>query len=266
MSEGAKIVKTGCGLLAVVLVVVGGVVGAAWYGGLRGEYEPAIASGDELRSGQASLPAFVPPLDGRISEERLRLYVEVRRAMHPASQRLSERMLRDDELSRQSSHGVLSSIRQARDLPRLEADVIQARNRALLDREMTLDEFTWLTYVTYWAERRLVLPPEKRRFDRVLDYGPLQRVRRLFREQVETAELTGEGLTDEWCEALRLEQDRLEEAWFRLPWEGEVPLTIRESLAPHALELGELFHVLTEDYELGEIERRGVAYKRSSKG
>ncbi|MEM7244809.1 MAG: hypothetical protein AAF533_05665 [Acidobacteriota bacterium] len=254
----------GCGCLAIVVLKIVALVGmGSWWGSFRDDFELAVESGDELTVRDETLGAYVPPLDGRLTTERLDVFLTVRRDLHPPMQRLSECFSRLEELdgNEQQRPGiVLEVLSTARVLPERMGQVIDARNRLLLEHGMSLDEFTWMTYVAYWAEPDLFVPEEKQQRHRGLDMGPRRDLRRLFRAQVEQAD-TDASLSESWTSALAVELRRLEENPTKTPWEGAVPTPVRESLAPHAAELGELFLPFVEDFELGQVERDGIGYR-----
>lgn len=276
MSERAKSAKSGwkscclIGCLGLSFLVVAGLLGGtAWIGGLSsrfGEAEELKAQRQELEAAQP----FRPAADGRVPQERLEAFLRVRaRVVDPCERvggffnkvrELEEAERRGEEPGFAEGFGVATAALQ---LPGLLADYFEARNRALVEESMTLEEWRWYTVLAYRAGggafRRDGTPAEGPNVKG--SGGDRELARRTLLAQLEAAREAGpEAVGADWIAALEAEAQRLDEAEERTwPWDGGLPEPVRESLAVQAPRLRELHCTGAEEFELDEIEQDGMS-------
>lgn len=275
MSEASKSGSSGrkscclLGCLGLALAVVAGLVGSAvWFGGLSSRFGKA----EELKAQREQLAAtspFVPAADGRVPPERLEAFLRVRARVADSCERvggffaevwkLEQAERRGEEPGLGEAFGVVTAAFQ---LPGLLADYFEARNRALVEESMTLDEWRWYTVLAYRAGDG-AFRREERSEDRPEQSGSGHRelARRTLLAQLEAARAAGpEAVGGDWIAALEAEAQRLDDAEERTwPWDGGLPERVRESLAVREQRLRELHCSGTEEFELDEIEKDGVS-------
>jgi hypothetical protein len=258
------------GCLGLGLLAVAGLLGgAAWMGALSSRFGEA----EELKAQRQELAAsspFTPAADGRVPPERLEAFLRVRaRVAGPCErvggffaevEKLEEAERRGEEPGFAEAFGVVTAGLQ---LPGLLADYFEARNRALVEESMTLEEWRWYTVLAYRAGggafRREGTEADRRNV--LGSGGDRELARRALVAQLEAARAAGpEAVGADWIAALEAEAQRLDDAQERTwPWDGGLPERVRESLAVHEQRLRELHCTGGEEFELDEIEKDGVS-------
>jgi hypothetical protein len=155
MSNTTTKVLAGCavGCLLVVLALGGlGWMGYRWAKTAAEVVEAAERAEDRLEAEYGSVREFMPPVDGRVSEDRLEAFQAVRELMTPQRTALSEAV---EGLAPTDGEGrTVGGLRAARAgismAPRM-LEFARARNEALLEVGMGPGEYTWIYWLTYHA-------------------------------------------------------------------------------------------------------------------
>ncbi len=153
--EGCAI---GCGVLAIIVIVVGAV---GWLGMMQLSGK-AMESRAALEEAYPAQSAYTPPLDGAIAPDRMERFLAVRDALMPWCEaftsyrtvflRMEEYEQSDEEPPAGEFAKDTGSIpktlwRLGRDVHRFAAE----RNEALLAQEMGLGEYTWIYVTAYFG-------------------------------------------------------------------------------------------------------------------
>jgi hypothetical protein len=254
----------GLGLLGVALVLGGG----AWIGSMMSGFDEAEQFRQEREAAAAGRP-FVPPPDGRIPPARLDAFLRVReRLADPCSrfaaifgtfEDLDERGRRGEDPAAREVLGVFGTAFQ---LPGALSDYFEARNRGLVEEEMSLDEWRWYVALAYrtggGAYRAEGVRPNRAAASFPGGQGEL--VRRALQRQLEAARAAGpEVVGADWLEQLEAEAARLDEAPRAWAWGEGLPERVRASLEPRADDLRRLHCPHAEDMELDDVERKGMS-------
>ena len=255
----------GLGLFGIA-VLIGG---ASWIFSISSGFKEADALRAQREEMEAAKP-FAPSADGRIPAERLQAYLSARARTMDACARIggffdqARRLEEAEDRGEKPGLGeVLGLAGAGFQLPRLLAEYFEARNAALVDHEMSLEEWRWYTVLAYrsagGAFVREGVDPERE--DARGGGNDHELVRRTLVAQLEAARAAGpEAVGADWLALLEAEVARFDEpdatGW---PWPDGLPERVRESLAGEEQRLRELHCTGSEDIELDQIERDGVS-------
>ena len=236
----------GCGVIASILVIGVIVISVRTWMPLQSSGKSLAAL--EERFGPPE--SYTPALDGALPAERVQAFLDVRRSLAAQCaefvtvQQQLQRMARLDEKETLSAGEVAQTLKGLFDVSTgvapMIGDYFEKRNRALLESEMGLGEYTYVFALAY---------------------------REQFLEQALHAELFSEGgpLSPEFAAALRAMLTNQRDAWItegranerrrlieqeieamerdpqRLPWQDELPRAVGDSLAPFRDRLDEAY-------------------------
>ena len=155
MSKTTTKVLAGCGvgclLVAVVLVGVGW-MGYRWARMAAEAVESAGRTEAELEDRFGKVRDYHPPADEWISVARLEAFLEVRDALTPQRTALAEAIGAFAPADGEGGMaGGLRSVRAGASMAPRTLEFTNARNLALLERDMGLGEYTWFYWLTYYA-------------------------------------------------------------------------------------------------------------------
>jgi len=234
----------GCGIAALAglaLIVLFGYLTMA-------PFRQAAKDEQELVERAESAP-FTPAPNGAIPPERLETFLEVRAALAGPCGGIAkfDHTLHEMEALDQREHVsrtealkmALSTTRSAMGMGRRLGSFFVARDRALLDAGMGLDEYAW-TYVLAYHQR--LLDPVEQAQPLAFKEPPLNaRVSKTLRGVLERqrAALAAAGGTSEQLAALDAELAAMAADPHRLPWQDGLPEAVAASLAPFRERLDE---------------------------
>jgi hypothetical protein len=264
----------GCGILLLIVVVIGGFAYryvSRTFEGIR----KASESHEELVSSLGEIHAYVPDASGSIESARIELFLELRESLSRAREDLEWKLadfppdsVVEGEDSFWKAFGVLKSLG---DLLTPIGDFIDARNLALIEKEMGLGEYVYIYSLAYYSllghspedgpvfTKRSAGAREERLFsDGDSSFSPrkLRRSYRRFmltmlRNQIESIPEDGAGLAQsEWRKSLASEKRLFESNPRRLVWEDGLPPALEASLAPFRDRLEPAYSPSTNCFEL----------------
>lgn len=265
----------GCGVVLLGFIVLAVMLGLFARDTMTG-FDDAVEFRHQLEERYGRTAAFVPPLDGAVPAERIERFIAVRESSMPARDAAgaafeeisgSEGKLR--ELEQEGAwtklRTVFGVVGSAVGLGAKLGDYFEARNRALVEHEMSLGEYAYLYSVIYhvWLRRD---PEDGPRFSREVQIdgsGSLaqqSRVRRDLRQMLRNQRDALAGRPDAdpaWVETLLAQIEWLEEDPTRLPWQNGPPPQLTASLEPFREALAAGYRPATNPFELLENERGG---------
>ncbi len=227
-----KIGGIACGILLLFVVLSVTALVTATYR----SYGRALAVDEELAARYGALDAYPIPDSGGIPTERMTRFVAVRRALLPRCQQVSDllRPFRGVETESNSAdlnernlfRNVLHALPEVPRMGLVLGDYVEARNRALLEQQMGLGEYSFIFvvgYVSYLAQTPAPLFDEPTRgnsFQGRVFPGVATAIDRF---------VTARGLADgPWVAA----RDRLRQAPGQPPFADGLPPELETSLAP----------------------------------
>jgi hypothetical protein len=263
----------GCGILA-LLGIGACVVGALYLKHTFRGIEKANQSQDALIAELGGVDAYVPPSHGVPPPDRLELFVAVREEVKGERAQVEGAIaeLPPPELTEDGA--VVGKIRLGLealgDLIDSMGTYLQARNRALLERRMSVGEYVYIYTLTYysWLGHTPGEAPEIRQdpdgvrigvFDEGSGIFNEQAVRRRYRRYIlgmvreqlaasKQASAAGDGKV--WRMALEAEIHRLEMDPGRVLWRDSLPPSIEVSLRPFRDRLEAAYSPSTNRIEL----------------
>ncbi len=236
----------GCGMAAVAaigLVVLFGYLTTA-------PFRRAVEAERELASRAAEDP-YTPAADGGIAAERVRAFLVVRAALAEPCRGIAEfdqaleameSLDGREEVSRtEVLKMALSTTTSAMGMARELGTFFAARDQALLDAGMGLDEYEWIYVLAYHGQ--LLEPGESQQRRAFNEAAVNDRVATvllgvLARQRAVLAAADG---APEALAALDAELAALDADPTRLPWQGGLPDAVAVSLAPFRADLDEAF-------------------------
>lgn len=272
----------GCGIGCAALILILVVFGLGSYLLVKDTVEDFGEMGrtvSEVNETFGAPRSFVPEPSGKLAQERIEAFLQVRDATSPVREEIAESIktvmtsIDTMEDGRGSLFGILRIIGTgAGALPKIAA-FHRVRAQALLDAEMGLGEYGYLYVLSYYSWMKKSPgdgPPftvvnrdqddddsESEEEVRAQRSQRVQReVRRLF---ISILENGGEKcsqpdtvVADEWCEAVQAELEALRNDSGRIPWQEGLPGTLEQSLVPYRGELDASYSELTNPLELME--------------
>jgi hypothetical protein len=253
----------GCGVLMVIAIALPFVLGVM----MMGPFKRAVDDRHAIEEQFGPQEAYVPPASGVPSDDRIEVFLGVRRAftepcadLTHAEQQMQKMETFDDqdEVDRMEvMKEVFSLTKSMMGVGPVLGHFYEIRNQSLLDAGMGLGEFTYIFAIAY--NDRLLDEPEGEQL-----FGPTatnRRVRMALRtmleNQLEVLQSAGGGETD--IAALEAEIDAMREDDRRIPWQDGIPPDIAEALEPYRAELDELYCPAMAALELMINERHGPA-------
>ncbi|HKI83568.1 MAG TPA: hypothetical protein VKA63_04455 [Candidatus Krumholzibacteria bacterium] len=247
----------GCGIVVGVILLISIVSSWIFVRSLKNqlpEIKPLKEREEQLVKLYGRLDDYTPPLNGRISPERMELYLQIRENQPHDTQLFVDAL---DEVSEQEKEmheatGLeklkrgLKMAKSGMAVARVTMVYLSARDSLLLADEMSPGEYLYLTVIGAVCDLQWS-PPRCRNQDAVADstsdhykfsgdYGSFGDV---YRRQLENAlrDLRGRENLDEdeqnFMAQLEgaLEHGRIGDA--RVPFEGELPASLKESVEPY---------------------------------
>jgi hypothetical protein len=134
-------------------------------------------------------------------------------------------------------------------------DFFTARNRALLEQDMGMGEYTYVYVLAYhvWLGHESDREMESMRLD-VSSSRVRENLLDMLRNQLAALP---ESAGESWRQALAAEVEAMESQPRRLPWEDGLPEPLTASFEPYRERLAATFNPLTDALELARTRRRG---------
>lgn len=201
---------------------------------------------------------FTPGFDGVITDDRIVAFLAVREALveiHQELESVDREMGSFEELAGDGEPQlivVLPAIARLTKsmigLPKVFGEIEQTRNRALVETDMGLGEYTYIYVMAYHDE--LVAPDaEVNLFTAGADNKRVREdLRGMIRRQLEDAKAATSD--DEWIASLTTELAALDADEDRIPWEDVLPATIAECFEPRRERLTETYSAASAEFEL----------------
>ena len=192
---------------------------------------------------------YDPPADGILAPTQLERFILVRQAVQPGCAAYREvldgivglaAIETDDTISgsEAASRGIRGFKSVFKAGPRM-LQLIDARNSALLDQEMGMGEYVYLYLAAYGEQLAMTDTSAYAEMDEAyISPRTRQEYVQILRNQLAHAESIG---LDNTAHELRLEIESLENGVHSSPWLAGPPSGIRQSLAPYAEQIAELY-------------------------
>jgi hypothetical protein len=251
----------GCGVLVFAGLVLLG-AGAFWMAGIFEGFDRAETDAEALADRFGPPEAYVPAPDGAIPPDRMEAFLAVRGALGDRCAEVEQtfgvlrRIDRAGDQGQPPLRDVLGVARSAMQIAPLTARLLTARNRALLETDMGIGEYTYIYMVAYRSGRQESVdaadpplgPGDEKFHDAALRMLPAQRER-----------LAAERPDDPLLPALDAEIAALGADERRLPWPDGLPAAVERSLLPYRERLDALACPAAAGLELARSRRRGLA-------
>jgi hypothetical protein len=265
-----KLLRNGCIVCVVLIVVTVAVVGIGGYvfvkQTVRGFKEVEAAS-KEVTERFGAATDFRPAVDGTIAGERIEAFLQVRDSMSQARQATEKSLALLAKHEDPSPTEIVSMIRAGMGLVTQIAEFFGDRNRALLEQEMGLGEYTYIYAIAYFAWLEMS-PADGPPFALVGDDGNhghsgdpselhleanLSSLNRLLlpmlRHQLE--DLGEQDQPDTvWRDTLAAEIAAMAADRFYIPWQDGLPQVMADSLAPYREQLASSYSPLCNPLEI----------------
>jgi len=256
----------GCGLLILIgLLFVGGFLWSAF----RTNHQTLIQR-QVLDTQYPDAERYTPPADGAIPEDRMRRFLAVRGELTGPCEKVAEHwqdmaVMNDLAGSETVSlrHLLGQGSRVVRGFPRLVKDYgryVSERNRALLEQEMGLGEYSWIYAMSYFAGlgyRPTQAFPESDRPD-IFHQRVIPQLRDMMARRL--AEGPDRGLAPDSLSAWNTELDALAQDPGRVPFQDGLPPELAASIEPFRQELEALACPEASELDFATTERRGLWY------
>ncbi|HKY34060.1 MAG TPA: hypothetical protein VJV23_16140 [Candidatus Polarisedimenticolia bacterium] len=274
----------GCGLLVLLLVVMGAAAGF-YFKRLTSGFDQAVKDASSLEQRHGAPETFTPSADGSIPAERMEAFLSVREAMGPVRVTLAEAFRKlpstpaqIQDLEKKSGLDkfwtILSVGRVAVDFGSGMGEFFRARSQALLDAEMGMGEYGYIYAMAYWSwlgrsssggpgPSPATVPSfgeggaEGGAEFHLLGAGVQARLRgqllQMLRNQLAALP---DGADPEWRDSLAAEVAALEEDPSRIPWSGAIPGPLAASLEPYRERLLRTYDPRLDPFELASPRQR----------
>jgi hypothetical protein len=212
---------------------------------------------------------FTPAVDGSVTDDRVSAFLAVREALaeiHAEIEDVDREMGDFEDLTedgepplRKALPAVFRMTKSMMGLPWVFGEIERARNRALVEAEMGLGEYTYIYIVAYHDE--LVSPKSEANL-----FGASaanRRVRATLRGMIErqlAAARAERAEDDELVTALAAELDALESDDRRIPWQDGLPEPIAECFVPYRERLDATYSTAAAEFELLNSTIRGGGF------
>ena len=202
---------------------------------------------------------FTPAIDGAIADDRIVAFLTVREALddiHGEIESVDREMGNFEELTNDGEPELMVALpavarltKSMIGMPKIFGEIEQTRNRALVEADMGLGEYTYL-YVMAYHDEQVAPGADVHLFGSTADNRRVREdLRGMIRRQFEAAEAVGSG-DDEWTAALAAELAALDADEDRIPWEDGLPTTIAECFEPRRERLDETYSAAAAEFEL----------------
>ena len=268
MSDGrfnwVKTFSIGCGLLVALPIVAVLVVTLRTWVPLQSSGS-SLAKLDEQFGAQIE---FVPAPDGAVDPSRIVTFLEVRQSLHEICEEINaiERELGrvdnlEEEHSEPSPREVAGVTRMlaglAAEITPIVGRFFKERNRALLDAEIGLGEYSYIFALAY----REQFQDESIHRPLFSDDGPLsakaaEALRAMLTHQRDS--LADETDAESRRRELSAEIQAMQQDSQRLPWQDRLPAEIDASLTPYRKQLDEAFCLNSAGIEMDPDSRRAL--------
>lgn len=251
----------GCGVL--ILVGLGLIIGGPLL--IMRPFQRAIDSRQELEQRFGTQGSYTPAADGSIPADRIEAFLAVRSELAEVCSEMTasftqmksmERFDDQDEVSRREvMREALKTVGSAIGIAPAMGRFFQTRNRALLEAEMGLGEYTYIYVMAF--HRQLQEENELEEFlgDDPIDYRVNDALIEMLGLQLAARR---ETVSDPAVIDLEAEIDALQADSDRIPWQDGLPGPISSSLAPFQARLDESFCPAFTAIDLSINERHGI--------
>lgn len=258
----------GCGVI--VLLVVGlGVAGGVWLKSATSGFENAVQTRDDLDERFGEPGEFTPLASGAVPAERMESFVAVREATQEQRRKLAEtfgglplseekaRELEEQE-GMEKARSVFGILGSAFGLIGGIGDFCEARNRAMLEADMGMGEYSYIYVLAYrsWLGHTSdgLHDHEGRPGDVQVDLDDFDLPSSVHDQLIEMLDNQLRSLPadadPEWRAALSAELEALNRDRERWAWEDGLPEAIAASFAPYRERLVATYEPLASDFEL----------------
>jgi HAMP domain-containing protein len=256
-----KYTAIGCGSAVVLAIAIPLIAGLF----IMRPLNRAIDSRDALEESFGNQSDFVPAASGAVAPDRIEAFIEVRQKLIETCSDFEgvdleikklESFDDQDEVSRtEVLLQAFKTTKSAMSMGPLIGQFFDTRNRALVDAEMGLGEFTYIYVVAYHGR---ILAPDTD----VELLGPRvtnARVREALLSMLENQSdlLRESGAVQDEIEAVEAEIAAMTTDGNRLLWQDGVPAAVAESIAPFRQTLDEFFCPVTAPLEMMKNVKRG---------
>jgi hypothetical protein len=235
----------GCGVLLVLAIVLPIVLGVM----MMGPFKRAIDTRLTIEERFGPQEAYVPPVSGVPTNDRIQKFIEIRRSLQAPCADLTkaeDQMRKMEAFDDQEEIDKIEVLKETFSLTRsimgvgpVLGHVYETRNQGLLEAGMGLGEFTYIFAIAY--NHRLLDEPEGDQL-----FGPTvtnRRVRKALLSMLENqlAASQSEGVDEHEISMLEMEIAAMQDDDRRVPWQDGLPAVITEALTPYRSELDELY-------------------------
>jgi len=245
----------GCGGLVALFVLL--IVGMSV--SMRTAFDDAHDDREILEQRFGDHEVFIPAIDGAVTGDRVVAFLTVREALAEIHVKIEdvdremgdfEKLTDDGEPAlREGLPAVFRLTKSMMGLPWVFGGIERARNRALVEAEMGLGEYTYIYVVAYHDE--LVSP--KSEANLFSASAANSRVRTDLRGMIErqlAAARAERAEDEELVTALAAEWDALEANDRRIPWQDGLPEQIKGSFSAYRERLDTTYSVAAAEFEL----------------
>ena len=276
----------GCGAIVLIFLVISA-VGTFFLRDTMSGFDSAVETRETLDERFGAVREFTPPLDGAIPADRMEAFLAVREANSPARETVAQAFesisTTAQEARELESKPLLDKVRSifgivgsAADFGGDIAGFFDARNRAMLEHDIGMGEYTYIYVLAYysWLERSPGDAPGNARVNTRSGNISIGRGRGAPQElgDIGNSRISSDVLSmlqnqldalpeetdDSWREELAAESEMLERDSDRLPWQDGVPAPILASLEPFRERLEAAYNPSTNAFELLRNKRRGL--------
>ncbi len=248
-----KQTAVGCGAMIVLAIVSTILLGVM----MTRPFNRAVDARAAIEERFGPQEAYVPPLDGAPTPERVEVFIDVRTALSAkcadfanaqAQVAQMEKFDEQDEVNRiEVMKQAFSMTKSMMGVGPLLGEFYEARNQSLLDSGMGLGEFTYIFAVAY-RDQMLGEPGEFSLFGPTIANHRVRQALLAMLENQRTALLEAGGEPDTSMLDAEIAAMKSDEA--RLPWQDGLPPVIVEALAPYRNSLDEFYCPASAPLEL----------------
>jgi len=201
---------------------------------------------------------FTPAADGAISDDRITVFLTVREALseiHEEIESVDREMGNFEELTDDGEPELMVALpavarltKSMIGLPKIFGEIEQTRNRALVDTDMGLGEYTYI-YVMAYHNELVASDADVNLFTATAANTRVREdLRGMLGRQLEAA--TSTTSDDTWVTALTAELAALDADEGRIPWQDGLPETVASCFDPHHQRLEQSYSAASAEFEL----------------
>ena len=251
----------GCGGLVVLFVLF--IVGMSV--SMRTAFNDAHEDREILEQQFGEVDVFTPAVDGSVAEDRVAAFLVVREALteiHSEIESVDNEMADFEDLAdggeppmRQALPAIFRLTKSMMGLPFVFGEIERTRNRALIEAEMGLGEYSYI-YVVAYRNQEVSDDAEANLFTAS---AANSRVRADLRGMIERqlAAARADGADEGLVAALAAEWDALTADDRRIPWQDGLPEQISASFAVHRERLDATYSAAAAEFSLLNSTIRG---------